>query len=99
MHSYFRNTILARCWPTPFFSPVCAVLIGALAVSAPAWAQKGDRTGEQQTDRIPLEKIPPAPVLAPAEALKTLKVARGFSVELVASEPLVRDPVAMVFDP
>src|SRR5204862_6949770 len=43
-------------------------------------------------------KIPPAPVLPPAEALKTFKVAAGFRLELVASEPLIHDPVAMQWD-
>ena len=31
--------------------------------------------------------------------LKTIKVARGFHVELVAGDPLVQDPVAIAFDP
>jgi len=35
----------------------------------------------------------PAPK-SPAEALKTFQVPAGFKIELVASEPLVRDPVA-----
>src|SRR5262245_5107368 len=37
--------------------------------------------------------------LAPAEALTTFYLPPGFSVELVASEPLVRDPVAIDWDP
>ncbi|MBN9122917.1 MAG: HEAT repeat domain-containing protein [Planctomycetes bacterium] len=36
--------------------------------------------------------------MEPAEALKAFDVAPGFKVELVASEPLVRSPVAMDFD-
>jgi len=31
--------------------------------------------------------------------MKTFKIVPGYRVELVASEPLVRDPVAMTFDP
>ena len=31
--------------------------------------------------------------------MKTFKVAPGFRIELVASEPLVEDPVAIAFDP
>ena len=38
---------------------------------------------------------PPSPVLSPIEALAAFRVADGFRVELVASEPLVVDPVAM----
>jgi mono/diheme cytochrome c family protein/glucose/arabinose dehydrogenase len=40
----------------------------------------------------------PAPVLSPEEALKSFVVASGFQVEVVASEPLIHDPVAIDFD-
>jgi mono/diheme cytochrome c family protein/glucose/arabinose dehydrogenase len=43
--------------------------------------------------------IPAAPVLSPRDEMKTFKIAPGYRVELVASEPLVHDPVAMTFDP
>lgn len=36
--------------------------------------------------------------LSPAEAVKRMKVADGFEVSVVASEPLVRQPVAIEFD-
>lgn len=36
--------------------------------------------------------------LSPDEALKRMKVADGFEVSIVASEPLVRQPVAIEFD-
>ena len=39
-----------------------------------------------------------APVLIPQEALHTFKLAEGFKIELVASEPLIQEPVAMAFD-
>lgn len=41
---------------------------------------------------------PPGPALTPAEALKKMTVPPGFSVELVASEPAIVNPVAMTFD-
>ncbi|HJZ53615.1 MAG TPA: neutral/alkaline non-lysosomal ceramidase N-terminal domain-containing protein [Gemmataceae bacterium] len=44
-------------------------------------------------------QIPPAPgPLSPREEQATFKIAKGFKVELVASEPDVVDPVAMCFD-
>jgi glucose/arabinose dehydrogenase/mono/diheme cytochrome c family protein len=61
-------------------------------------AQNGDKPGETQAVRIPAEKIPPAPVLTPAQAIKTFKVPAGFEVQLVASEPLIQAPVAAQFD-
>lgn len=39
-----------------------------------------------------------APVLSPEQALHTFALEEGFRIELVASEPLIRDPVAMTFD-
>ena len=39
-----------------------------------------------------------APVLSPEEALQTFELEPGFRIELVASEPLIQDPVAMDFD-
>ncbi|MEO6183182.1 MAG: c-type cytochrome, partial [Verrucomicrobiota bacterium] len=48
---------------------------------------------------VPPEKIPPAPVLTPEQALKSFKIVPGFRIELVASEPLVHDPVAITFAP
>ncbi|HZW33937.1 MAG TPA: PVC-type heme-binding CxxCH protein, partial [Isosphaeraceae bacterium] len=44
--------------------------------------------------------VPPGvpPPLAPAEARKALKLAGGLQIELVASEPTVRQPVCITFD-
>ncbi len=41
---------------------------------------------------------PPGPALSPAEAIAKMTVPEGFSVELVASEPDIVNPVAMTFD-
>src|SRR5262245_60939995 len=40
----------------------------------------------------------PGPALSPAEAIKKMKVPPGFTVELVASEPDIVNPVAMTID-
>ncbi len=68
-----------------------------LALHSPAWPQSGDRQGEVQAPPPPHLKAPPAPALSAEEALKTFRVAPGFRVEIVASDPLVFDPVAMAF--
>ncbi|MEQ1843853.1 MAG: hypothetical protein ABL994_25900, partial [Verrucomicrobiales bacterium] len=44
-------------------------------------------------------QIPPSPPLSPADALKTFQVAPGFRLELVASEPLIANPIFFEFDP
>lgn len=40
----------------------------------------------------------PSPVLSPQEALKTFELEEGFEIQLVASEPLIVDPVCMAWD-
>jgi mono/diheme cytochrome c family protein/glucose/arabinose dehydrogenase len=77
----------------PLVTLVAAVLI------TPIFAQNGDRAGEVQAPPPAHLVVPPAPALSPEEALKTIKVAPGFRVELVAAEPLVHDPVAVQFGP
>ena len=51
----------------------------------------------------PTAARPPAPSeptpTEPAEALKTIQVRDGFKVELIAAEPLVKDPVAIDWGP
>lgn len=52
-----------------------------------------------QTQRVVTESdMPRLPYLSPAEALNSFKLAAGFSMELVAAEPLVSDPVDACFD-
>ena len=62
-------------------------------------AQSGDRAGEKQAPPPEHLKAPPSPALKPEDALETLRVAPGFRVELVASDPLLFDPVAMTIGP
>src|SRR5512132_1267133 len=46
-----------------------------------------------------LQKVPDdSPPLSPGDALKTFYMPPGYRVELVASEPLVQDPVAIDWD-
>ena len=52
-----------------------------------------------QDERIPhAQDKPPGPALSPAEAMAKMTVPEGFSVELVASEPDIVNPVAMTID-
>src|SRR6476620_5995275 len=75
-----------------------AVIIALLIALTPALAQKGDKRGEAHVPRVPREKIPPAPALSPQDALKTFTLQDGFKIQLVASEPMVEEPVAASFD-
>ena len=79
-----------------------ALLLSGLLLVSSAFAQIGDvqdKPGELQQLQVPLEKIPPAPALTPAEALKTFTLAPGYKLELAAADPLVQEPVAVAFTP
>ena len=81
---------------------LCRSFPALLLATSTVLAQIGDRLdkpGDKQESLVPKNLIPAAPALSPADALKTFKVAPGFRLELVASEPLISDPVAMTFGP
>ncbi len=74
--------------------------VTALLLAVPlAVAQSGDKSGEVQKSLVPEKLIPPAPALSPEQAMKAFKLQKGFRLELVAAEPMVQDPVQIVFDP
>src|SRR5262245_27701938 len=73
-------------------------VIGLILATCAAWSQSGDHGQTNQPLRVAREKIPPATPLSPDQALKTFKVAPGFRIELVASEPLVETPIVLNFD-
>jgi mono/diheme cytochrome c family protein/glucose/arabinose dehydrogenase len=77
----------------------CLLLaLAQLLVASQAFAQAGDRQGEEQPPPPKEWVIPKAPPLSPEEALRAFVVEPGMRVELVACEPLVEDPVAIRFD-
>ncbi len=50
------------------------------------------------TPEVSTNDLPRFPAVEATNALATFQVKRGFKLELVAAEPLVRDPVASAFD-
>ena len=75
------------------------MLLGSILMVSSALAQNGDKKGEEQKPLPPDLDVPAAPVLSPEEALKTFQLAPGLRIKLVASEPLIHDPVEIEFDP
>ncbi len=53
----------------------------------------------QRTAEILRNQSTESEPLSAAESLKSIRVPEGFRVELVASEPLVQDPINVAFDP
>ena len=59
----------------------------------------GHATFAAEPDRqLTQDDLPRIPHTEPVDALKTFKIAKGCSLELVAAEPLVADPVDACFD-
>jgi len=73
---------------------VLSALVAAALLTPPA-ALTQDVSGGFIPRR---QSKPPGPPLSPAEAMKKMTLPEGFSVELVASEPDIVNPVAMTFD-
>lgn len=83
-------------WQWKYRSAWAVGLLGALG--AVALGQSGDKAGELQKDVVRPDLIPPAPLLSPADQMKTFTLPTGFQAELVAAEPLVNSPVQIQFD-
>jgi glucose/arabinose dehydrogenase len=75
---------------------ICAIA-AALAVAAGAQGpprSPGNRPWPPGVQKVPAE----SPALSPDEALQTFYMPPGYHVELVASEPLIQEPVALDWD-
>ena len=85
-----------------FTSFLCLKATFAILVStASSFGQAGDRkdkAGDTQSEIWKSFEVPAAPILSPQEGLESIQIAKGFHVELVASEPLIHDPVAIAWD-
>lgn len=74
------------------FFAIMAVL--GFAVATADGTQGPERPWPPGLQPVPAE----SPVLSPAEAMKTFHLAPGYRLELVASEPMVQDPILMEWD-
>lgn len=72
-------------------------LLGLTSAAAPP-LQQGDQKGEIQNPVDRQWDIPAAPTRTPAEALKLFHLPPGYSIEAVATEPLIQDPVDCCWD-
>ena len=70
------------------FTAAQGLMVAILSLANVAWGQQTPHGQDK----------PPGPALSPAEAIKKMMVPEGFTVELVASEPDIVNPVAMTFD-
>lgn len=83
----------------PAALPFRAALVGlALIPVTASFAQQGDKAGHVMKPPPAHWKIPPAPVVSAGDAAATMALEDGFELQLVASEPMIHDPVALAFD-
>ena len=76
---------------------VTAVLAAVVTTMATGHGYQSPQTSlpwPPGVQRVPAD----APALSPAEALKTFYMPPGYHLELVASEPLIQDPIAIDWD-
>lgn len=57
-----------------------------------------DPSARTHTEAELAEFLKPLPPLPPSEAIKTIETLKGDSLQLVASEPMIRSPVAAAYD-
>ena len=74
---------------------VAVLVVAAAVASASAFqSSQANRPWPPGVQKMPPESLP----LPPEEALKSFFMPPGYRIELVASEPLVQEPVAMDWD-
>ena len=76
----------------------CVAAVGILLTAA--WIVAGPPGGDlaKQQPKYHIKEIPPAPVRTPEEELKTIQLPAGYRLELVLSEPDIKEPMAIAFD-
>ena len=73
---------------------VAAIAIAATVVTTSGWQRTGARPWPPGVQQV----SPDSPPLAPDAELRTFHMPPGYRLELVASEPLVSDPIAVDWD-
>ena len=63
-----------------------------------ACKQPDKQTQSGEFKRVVVDTNPPVTALSPEESMKKVQLPPGFHLELVASEPMVQEPVALAWD-
>lgn len=77
---------------------ILTAVFSVFLISLTVRAISADKTEDAKPKVDYSSEMPRILPRTPAEALKSFKLHDDFQIELVAAEPLVRDPVAMCFD-
>jgi len=81
------------------FALVCMIAAAVLAFSTPIGSAFAQDANESEPDEKSLaEELPRIPAHEPEDAPETFRLEHGFTLQLVAGEPNVSDPVDACFD-
>jgi putative membrane-bound dehydrogenase-like protein len=89
------SAMLNGTFPHRFLSQLTVVVVICVGCSISALGQE---PGADSVDKDYAAELPRIAPLSPEESQKQFEILDGFRIELVASEPLVVDPVAFAFD-
>jgi mono/diheme cytochrome c family protein/glucose/arabinose dehydrogenase len=75
-------------------------ILGILSLSMLIYTCKISRNAVKRdaNGKITVNTAPSPAYLSPQESMKTIHLQKGYHLELVASEPMIHEPVAMVWD-
>ncbi|WP_128548694.1 DUF7133 domain-containing protein [Larkinella soli] len=76
-----------------------SLLVVTCKVSNPTSQQTAQTAGSEATPDVPAFTDNPSPAhLTPEQSLRSFRLPKGYRMELVASEPMIREPVAIAWD-
>ncbi|HSU68405.1 MAG TPA: hypothetical protein VLJ39_16115, partial [Tepidisphaeraceae bacterium] len=78
--------------------PAAALLHGVIGAAADTSKKAGPSSADIEKERREFPPQAAVPYLSPQEELKTFQLPPGYRMELVLSEPDIKEPVACVFD-
>jgi mono/diheme cytochrome c family protein len=76
----------------------CAIAISLVTILYSCSGDKPDTSLSQSSERKVVDTNPQVKPLSPDESIKRTQLQPGFHMELVASEPMVQEPVALCWD-
>lgn len=80
------------------FVATLVLSVPTVSIVSTVTAQNGDRAGEIQRELPEEWRLPASPPLTPAASKEAFVLQPGYRIDLVASEPLIGDPVQIAFD-
>ncbi|WP_018618156.1 DUF7133 domain-containing protein [Spirosoma luteum] len=91
MYAYFdwRKTL------KNYFFPACAL---AFALSVSSCSNSHKPTDGRDFSRVVQDTNPPVEPLSPEASMAKIQLPPGYHIELVASEPMIQEPVALAWD-